>query len=705
MDMDTSDSAPQSATLSLALSTQPPSAGREETTNPAAMDMDTSDSAPQSATLSLALSTQPPSAGREETTNPAAMDMDTSDSAPQSATLSLALSTQPPSAGREETTETTEVRSGPAPSGPQPAPQVAIPAGIWEKPCSKLDSLFGGDADASIYGELTAGSVSKIMRIILADMREDQESLAGNSTICNTIADPVSFLDLGSGTMRISIQVAFEIGWDSAGFDNSANRVLLGVANCKAAIKTVNDLLKTALFNGSDGGSKPEDPWKKIGKIATAMGDVMDVRNFNGFSVLLAFDEGFIPELMEHIAKCLKNSDTSVRYIVSTKTGNQRLDKMKDSKGNLLLPNWTLVASVIVSKRFSGGGNTAYVYKRNSEENERSFGTSTEHEGEGNDEGTTLSPSSSEVCPVKVLKEALNSIDRKKRETSSIHYNVAHKKADNYNASSRQSRAHRNDKSKQESQHPPPSSTKKHGSNILILGMLTSPEAVTSGIKNQAKRDMDRIAEMIKVSGERGTPLTVYTTSLQERGHPTYHHTGNFTDRKFPAEVLNKFVRKDESKRFQQILLDYFYTPSAWTEVRWPRCFFVSILPRLSAEDILTHGGVVYLPFSPYVFKCVMAYLGELLAEYSISFVRKDEFKKLAFVPVATNTDEQHEGKNAENEELLRCTTDLARIKLQADCYITKENLVESLNKVQNWEEVRLIRLTRQSEGEINYEK
>jgi hypothetical protein len=132
--------------------------------------------------------------------------MDTSESAPQSATLSLALSTQPPSAGREETTETTEVRSGPAPSGPQPAPQVAIPADIWEKPCSELDSLFGGDADASIYGELTAGSVSKIMRIILADMREEQESLAGNSTI-----DPVSFLDLGSGTMRNSIQVASEM--------------------------------------------------------------------------------------------------------------------------------------------------------------------------------------------------------------------------------------------------------------------------------------------------------------------------------------------------------------------------------------------------------------------------------------------------------------------------------------------------------------
>jgi hypothetical protein len=174
------------------------------------------------------------------------------------------------------------------------------------------------------------------------------------------------------------------------------------------------------------------------------------------------------------------------------------------------------------------------------------------------------------------------------------------------------------------------------------------------------------------------------------------HLQANFTDRRFPALVLEKFVGGDESRCFHEIFLDFFWSPSSWTESRWPRSFFASILPRLSAEDILAHDGAVYLPFSAYIFKCVMAYQKQLLAEYSISFVLEEEFDLLVFVQATVDCEETG-GKSPQEAVKQYSTTDLHKLEQQADEKIVVEQLKKYFKKLPNAANVRLVKLTRQS--------
>jgi hypothetical protein len=638
------------------------------------------------------------------------------------------LPMQTPIGAPGATTDTTEDGPKPAPSRPAPAPAPA-PAPTeatqlstqlskgWQRTCRRSDQIFGGDADASIYGELTPDSVAGILLIIKA-ARARQESQT-----------PMSFLDIGSGTMRIPIQVAFEEGWDSAGFENSPNRVLIGVEHCLAANRILEELDKGNFCEGTD-------PWTVVGRIGTAMGDALNARNFDGFTAVLMFDEGYILEVMKQIGKCWNNSKSSVQFIVSTKTGKKRLDRIEDEEGKRLFSQLKLVESRSIKKRFSGFGNTAYVFQR--EENKMSNRTGTGHaEGEGNDGGATRSTSSSdnasilageqsgteddhtsthgEECPVSALVRDL--VRDNTFELNKKHYDTVKEKANKSLKKEKDARKYlkqknggkeeiepekeRGGKQKREetsktSKNKKIKSSRPQEEKMLLLGMLNP----AVGDKDQGLRDMNRIAKMKELSN---IGLTVCTVSLQSSDHEL-HLNADFSNRRFPGQVLEKFVKK-ESDRFQVIILDYIWSPPSWVEERWPRHFFKSILPRLSAEDILAHDGAVYLPFNAYIFKSVMAYQAELLAEYDISFVQKNDFEALLLVRATKDLlPEDLGGKSALNDEGKYTTTDLNQIRQHADAKITEKDLVMYFNQLATSGDVRLVKLTRLLETETETE-
>jgi hypothetical protein len=75
-----------------------------------------------------------------------------------------------------------------------------------------------GDADVSIYGELTPGSANRILRIIQADQADQgSQGSQGSQDEDTTIATPVSILDVGSGTNRVLLGAANAS--DNNGFD------------------------------------------------------------------------------------------------------------------------------------------------------------------------------------------------------------------------------------------------------------------------------------------------------------------------------------------------------------------------------------------------------------------------------------------------------------------------------------------------------
>jgi hypothetical protein len=643
-------------------------------------------------------------------------------SPPSSSAPSLTQSTIVTSGATADTTD--EDRSGPAPSRLALTSKVGYDPNMWERPCNKTNETYGGDAKASIYGELTRGSVTRLLHMVADSLQAKQKSQDGDTTI----ATPVSILDIGAGTMRFAIQAAFERGWNAAGFENSANRVLLGAANCLAANKEVQKMIAE---------NKRRDPYaadvsrQSIGRIATVMGDALNASDFNGFDVVYIYDEGFVPSLMEHIGNCWNNSNCKVQFIISTKTWGERLDKMMNNEGELVFRDLKLVDSDNMSKRFSRSGNTAYLFQRTEEDKTSTQPPSTS----ANKVNQATSPVSQLAMELKnnntfeqeeahfnLVKEgaetAFNNEKKTRKDRTKADVNDLQmesitatrgvrgkkiklgKEKPELTTSSTQKKS-KSTKSRTKKKLKSSTETKlKADRKILLLGMVTTLTANANEgqpLENQALRDSNRIEMMkqIQLKEKDDTTLTVCTVSL-EAGDKTLHLEANFCHRRFPGKVQEHFQTHASGGPFEEIFLDYSWTPSSWTANRWSRPFFKEILGKLSDHDILTHDGVVYLPCTAYVFKCVMTYEVQLLKNYNISFVPENDFKKLLLVQ-ATKALSLGDlaGKDAASSEELYCTTDLAKIREEADSNITEGDLVDYFGKIKNAKDVRLIKLTR----------
>jgi len=77
-------------------------------------------------------------------------------------------------------------------------------------------------------------------------------------------------------------------------------------------------------------------------------------------------------------------------------------------------------------------------------------------------------------------------------------------------------------------------------------------------------------------------------------------------------------VLKSASLQFQQIILDYFYSPPSWSMDRWKPAFFKATLPQLARDEILLLGGTIILPFQRHILDQVASYEGALTPYYKI---------------------------------------------------------------------------------------
>jgi hypothetical protein len=56
-------------------------------------------------------------------------------------------------------------------------------------------------------------------------------------------------------------------------------------------------------------------------------------------------------------------------------------------------------------------------------------------------------------------------------------------------------------------------------------------------------------------------------------------------------------------RRFDVIILDYFFSPPGWADTRWSKSFFDVTLPGFVQEKILKDTGAVWLPNISYVLR------------------------------------------------------------------------------------------------------
>jgi len=121
--------------------------------------------------------------------------------------------------------------------------------------------------------------------------------------------------------------------------------------------------------------------------------------------------------------------------------------------------------------------------------------------------------------------------------------------------------------------------------------------------------------------------FSVDRTTLAER-HATCplserHHKHDFALRM--KKVFDGLKKYQYPLRYEQVILDYFWCPSGWTEKHWKRAFYSSFLPKLAMEDLLRMGGKVFLPKEAHTMGMVAMLKNELTKYYNISLYGGDD--------------------------------------------------------------------------------
>ena len=182
------------------------------------------------------------------------------------------------------------------------------------------------------------------------------------------------------------------------------------------------------------------------------------------------------------------------------------------------------------------------------------------------------------------------------------------------------------------------------------------------------------------------------------------HLEANFNGRRFVKDLVNHF----QGRRFDQIVLDYFWIPPAWNQNHWKRSFFERTLVELVQSSILRtatsppelfHGkyqrGAVYLPFCFHCFKEVVATFGKLRRFYNIAFLRKGELETLALWSGTQTIDADKMqsifGKRLSQEETY-CSISLQQLKsMENDPDVSKAEIMNIARSLEDFADVRFI--------------
>ena len=147
----------------------------------------------------------------------------------------------------------------------------------------------------------------------------------------------------------------------------------------------------------------------------------------------------------------------------------------------------------------------------------------------------------------------------------------------------------------------------------------------------------------------------------------------------------------------------------------WSKSFFHTTLPNFVKRGLLEYPpesqygakpastrklgfGVVYLPFCLHCMKHLIASVVEISKYYTIEFVYKSELEEHALWSGTSTIDAkemQHFfGKNIAQEEVYCTFAPRDVFEAMEDAHITKEDVIEVLRGIEDFEEVRMIRLT-----------
>jgi hypothetical protein len=244
-------------------------------------------------------------------------------------------------------------------------------------------------------------------------------------------------------------------------------------------------------------------------------------------------------------------------------------------------------------------------------------------------------------------------------------------------------------------------------SNQILVEKLSSVKQAIELVRRSVLTQMDgrdlarcRAMELLH-------KMDAYTVS-QESGaqyNPSKHLQANFNRANFCLTLKQKF----QGPRFRQVILDYFWIPGGtWMSSHWSKSFFSVTLPNFVKLGLLEYEppgtkstlgyGVVYLPFCLHCIKELIASLRILKGYYKISFLYKWELQENALwsgtSTIHPEEMQHHLGKNIHQEEIYCRLSPRDVFEAMEDAHITKHDILKVLRGIEDFDDVRMIRLT-----------
>jgi len=187
----------------------------------------------------------------------------------------------------------------------------------------KLTGAIGGNGSSgAIYGELTCGSMQKMVNLMMEHTEFGPQS---------------RFIDIGSGIGKPNIHVAQDPGCElSYGIEMERSRWMLGMTNLRAILHEA-------------------DTDETIGhKVYFQHGNIMNAKTLDPFTHVYAFSIGFPPKLWMYLSEMWNRSESM--YLICYSAPRNIIDTYEFDV--------ELVTQAPTSMHASGEGHMGYIYRR-----------------------------------------------------------------------------------------------------------------------------------------------------------------------------------------------------------------------------------------------------------------------------------------------------------------------------------------------------
>eukprot|EP01038_Epipyxis_sp_PR26KG_P005631 gene5631-7777_t len=126
----------------------------------------------------------------------------------------------------------------------------------------------------------------------------------------------------------------------------------------------------------------------------------------------------------------------------------------------------------------------------------------------------------------------------------------------------------------------------------LLLGMVFAEEF--SPKRGQEYRDRVRCEALEKLGYNVKTLDNKHTIEKAKVG---CHCNASFTDvRRMLRSINDAWGENGEKVQFDEIILDYFFSPVGWARERWSEPLFTETIPTIAKDGLLSTSGRIWLP-------------------------------------------------------------------------------------------------------------